>query len=187
MHVRVTRLYVHKEWATFRRARGAASAFPVPQTLLNNAPGSRYSNMDYILFSALLGISLLFVTVLYDIACQYNVNLLTRMEKLPKRLHLDPKVSLNAGIPIWHAGAHKESCQAVNALWYCEGVGKTDGEGIEHIWSHLNPMSWSTKEMGEGARHDALEDKIDHHNFGKNINMGEHSLVCFYFDTDRLP
>ncbi|KAF7303726.1 CxC2 domain-containing protein [Mycena indigotica] len=35
------------------------------------------------------------------------------------------------------------------------------------------PASWSTKEMGEGARDDVLEDKIDLINFEKNRSMGQ--------------
>ncbi|KAJ7050211.1 hypothetical protein C8F01DRAFT_1377813 [Mycena amicta] len=44
----------------------------------------------------------------------------------------------------------------------------------------LNPIGWSTKEMGEGARHDAIEDKIDHLNFEKNVGQGKtllHKLI----------
>ncbi|KAF7297055.1 CxC2 domain-containing protein [Mycena indigotica] len=55
---------------------------------------------------------------------------------------------------------------------YLLGVGKTDGESTERLWSLLNLASWSTKEMGEGARHDVLEDKIDLINFEKNRSMG---------------
>lgn len=33
-------------------------------------------------------------------------------------------------------------------------------------------MGYATKEMGIGTRHDAIEDRIDHHNFKKNINIG---------------
>ncbi|KAF7292545.1 CxC2 domain-containing protein [Mycena kentingensis (nom. inval.)] len=49
------------------------------------------------------------------------------------------------------------------------GVGRTDGEGIEKTWAVLNPISYSTKEMGKGHRHDTIEGKIDHINFMKNV------------------
>ncbi|KAJ7437720.1 hypothetical protein FB451DRAFT_1416704 [Mycena latifolia] len=64
-------------------------------------------------------------------------------------------------------------CQTKNSLNYLEGVGQTDGEGIERTWAGLNPVGWATKEMGNGGRHDALEDKIDHHNWEKNISQGD--------------
>jgi hypothetical protein len=75
-------------------------------------------------------------------------------------------------LPMWHAAAHERNCQMQNSLSYLDGVGRTDGEGIERTWSHLNPLAWATKEMRLGAHHDAMEDKIDHLNFEKNINQG---------------
>lgn len=140
---------------------------------------NRYSNMDYIFFSAIAGISLLWLTLSYDIVCQYKLHMFERMELLPARLHLDDeKTKLETALPVWHAGAHELLCQAGNSLSFVEGVGRTDGEGIERIWSGLNPLGWATKEMGPGARQDAIEDKIDHHNFEKNIGLGEWHQSC---------
>ncbi|KAJ7107309.1 hypothetical protein C8R43DRAFT_905798 [Mycena crocata] len=135
--------------------------------------GERYANMDYIVLSALLGMSLLWLTISYDIACQWQINLPTRMKEMPKHLQLPSDVEIQFGLPVWHAAAHEASCQAQNSLTYLEGVGRTDGEGIERTWSGLNPAAWSTKEMGKGARHDALEDRMDHHNWEKNISQGD--------------
>ncbi|KAF9022411.1 hypothetical protein BDZ89DRAFT_1196078 [Hymenopellis radicata] len=78
----------------------------------------------------------------------------------------------SVGLPIWHGGAHEISCETAESLKYKEGVGKTDGEGIERVWSVLNPMSYMTREEQPGARHDDIEDKVDKHNFGKNIHLG---------------
>ncbi|KAJ7073296.1 hypothetical protein B0H15DRAFT_793030 [Mycena belliarum] len=131
-----------------------------------------YANMDYILLSAVLGITTLYLAISYDIACQWQVNLPARMEKMPEHLRLDlSKTTVTFGLPVWHASAHEKTCQAQNSLTYMVGAGRTDGEGIERTWSVLNPMAWSTKEMGPGARHDAMEDRIDHHNFEKNIGQ----------------
>lgn len=141
---------------------------------------NRYANMDYIFFSAIVGITLLFLTVSYDIACQWKINLLTRMKKLPSALQINPEaVNLQFGLPIWHASAHEVSCQMENGLGLQEGVGRTDGEGIERTWAEMNTMATSTKEMGEGARHDTLDDHFSFHNFEKNIQLGErHRLYC---------
>ncbi|KAF7324858.1 CxC2 domain-containing protein [Mycena kentingensis (nom. inval.)] len=76
-------------------------------------------------------------------------------------------------LPVWHAAAHERSCQAANSLSHAVGVGRTDGEGIERTWAVVNPIAYSTKEMGEGARHDTIEDKIDNINFLKNANVGQ--------------
>jgi hypothetical protein len=59
-------------------------------------------------------------------------------------------------------------------LSYAVGVGRTDGEGIERTWAILNPLGYSTKEMGKGAHHDAIENKVDHLNFEKNIGQGKY-------------
>ncbi|KAJ7705153.1 hypothetical protein B0H16DRAFT_1482433, partial [Mycena metata] len=92
---------------------------------------------------------------------------------LPERLQLDlALITLLLALPVWHASAHEEACQRQNSLTYLDGVGRTDGEGIERTWLVLNPIAWATKEMGAGPRHDAIEDKIDHHNFEKNIGAG---------------
>ncbi|KAF7299238.1 CxC2 domain-containing protein [Mycena indigotica] len=82
------------------------------------------------------------------------------------------RIRLQYGLPVWHAEAHDPKCRIQFALRYLLGVGKTDGESTERLWSLLNPASWSTKEMGEGARHDVLEDKINLINFEKNRSMG---------------
>ena len=134
----------------------------------------RYANMDYIFFSAILGITLLFLTVSYDIACQWKRNLFKRMQKLLSELRLAPdSIKMQFGIPVWHASAHEVSCQMENGLGLQDGVGRTDGEGIERTWAEMNTMATSTKEMGEGARHDTLDDHFSFHNFEKNIQLGE--------------
>ncbi len=73
---------------------------------------------------------------------------------------------------------HKLSCKTENSLLYQYGAEKSDGEGPERVWAVLNPLSWAMKEMGPGARHDDIEDKIDHHNFYKNVHEGS---FCYFF------
>jgi hypothetical protein len=130
--------------------------------------------MDYILLSAVLGITAMYLAISYDIACQWQIHLPERMEAMPEHMRLDlAMITILFALPVWHAAAHERSCQVQNSLSYLVGVGRTDGEGIERTWSHFNPLAWATKEMRLGAHHDTMEDKIDHHNFEKNINEGE--------------
>ncbi|KAJ7020488.1 hypothetical protein C8F04DRAFT_1214081 [Mycena alexandri] len=144
-----------------------------PQGVGDLQKGERYANMDYILLSAVLGITAMYLAISYDIACQWRINLPARMEAMPEsmRLNLEDLIVLS-GLPVWHAAAHERSCQAQNSLSYMVGAGRTDGEGIERTWSVLNPLGWATKEKSQGGRADAIEDKIDQHNFEKNINQG---------------
>ncbi|KAJ7761124.1 hypothetical protein B0H16DRAFT_1312626, partial [Mycena metata] len=143
-----------------------------PQGVGDLQKGERYSNMDYIVLCAVLGIMAMYLVISYDIACQWRIHFEERMGKMPEELQPDlNQTTVLYGLPVWHAAAHEHSCQVQNSLSYVPGVGRTDGEGIKWTWSDFNPLAWATKEMGAGARHDTIEDKIDHHNFEKNINQ----------------
>jgi hypothetical protein len=138
--------------------------------------------MDFVVMAALAGFSLLMLTLLYDIACQWQVNLRSQMVKLPgeMRLPLD-SIKLQCALPVWHAASHNEDCQSTNSLSFKEGVGKTDGEGVERTWAVLNPAAYATKDVGRGQRADTLEDRIDNHNWLKNVGQGtwaEPGAIC---------
>jgi hypothetical protein len=131
--------------------------------------------MDYILLSALIGVTVLALAISYDITCQWKINLAPCAKKIEETTDLLTRLDqyeILFALPVWHAAAHEISCQTENSLSYAEGVGRTDGEGIERTWAVLNPLGYSTKEMGNGARHDAIEDKVDHLNFEKNVGQG---------------
>jgi hypothetical protein len=131
--------------------------------------------MDWIVFSAIMGLMMLFLTISYDIACQWKVNVPERMARLPSEMHIDlSKVQVQFGLPVWHAGSH--DCREDNSLSFKPGVGKTDGEGIERTWAVLNPAALATKEMGLGNRADVLDDRIDNHNFLKNLTQGKYTV-----------
>ncbi|KAJ7772559.1 hypothetical protein DFH07DRAFT_953027 [Mycena maculata] len=136
--------------------------------------GERYANMDYIVLSALVGFNLLLLTISYDIACQWKKTLPQQNEKMPDsiRLPLDA-FTYQCALLVWHAGSLNEDCQTDNSLSFKEGIGKSDGEGVEWVWSVLNPAAYHTKDAGRGLQVDSLEDKIDNHNFLKNIEQGD--------------
>ncbi|KAJ7078528.1 hypothetical protein C8R43DRAFT_1143385 [Mycena crocata] len=76
-----------------------------------------YSNMDYIIMSALVGFNLMLLTISYDITCQWKKNLAERNEKLPKRVRLPLKdFTYQCALPVWHAASHNEKCQTANSL-----------------------------------------------------------------------
>ncbi|KAF7289215.1 CxC2 domain-containing protein [Mycena indigotica] len=117
------------------------------------------------------------IVISYDIACQWKQHILERATRLSTNPAIPTNLSeydLQFALPVWHAAAHEINCQAANSLTHAVGVGRTDGEGIERTWAILNPIGFSTKEMGEGNRHDTIDDKVDHLNFEKN---GKHLLV----------
>lgn len=130
--------------------------------------------MDYILLSTLAGFALLWLTISYNISCQWKIHLKDRNAKMPSRLRLPlDKITVQCALPVWHAASHEEICQNANSLSFKPGVGKSDGEGVERTWAVLNPASYHTKDMGKGNRVDTLEDKIDSHNYQKNLGLGE--------------
>ncbi|KAJ7439189.1 hypothetical protein B0H11DRAFT_1752144 [Mycena galericulata] len=132
--------------------------------------GERYVNMDYITMSALSGFDLEELALSYDIACQWEKTLPARMAKLPPDMQLDlDNIRLQCGLPVWHAAAHEKECANKNALSFLEGLGRSDGEGVERLWAFLNECSYHTKDMGIGNRADTIEDKLDSHNFMKNL------------------
>ncbi|KAJ7688489.1 hypothetical protein B0H16DRAFT_1753102 [Mycena metata] len=130
----------------------------LPNGLGDLQKGERYANMDYI--SVLACIGLLALTISYDIACQWQKTLPQRNTKLNPRIQLDLEhVDVQCGIPVWHAGSHERQCEDENSLKYLEGVGKSNGEGVERFWSHVGP------------------NKIDYHNHEKNLSQGD-ALCC---------
>ncbi|KAJ7472821.1 hypothetical protein FB451DRAFT_1036375, partial [Mycena latifolia] len=135
---------------------------------------TRYSNMDYIVFSALFGFTLMLLLISYDIACQWKKRMEERNTKMPRRLRLDfTKFTYQCALPVWHVSSHNEECKNNNSLSFKTGTGKSDGEGVKRVWAVLNPAAFHTKDAGVGQRVDVLEDKMDSHNYLKNIGQGK--------------
>ncbi|KAJ7050115.1 hypothetical protein C8F01DRAFT_1264382 [Mycena amicta] len=147
--------------------------------------------MDWIFLNAVGATTVKRIVISYDIACQWKVHVHERAEKLASKPGITTKLDeyhLTLVLPVWHAVAHERSCQATNSLTYAMGVGRTDGEGIERTWAILNPIAFSTKEMGEGNRHDTIEGKVDHVNFEKNVKEGDtlaRKMIIALAERDR--
>ncbi|PBK61727.1 hypothetical protein ARMSODRAFT_990587 [Armillaria solidipes] len=127
--------------------------------------GERYCNVDYVAASAAKNFDdakSLFWS--YDIACQWKSRLRERMAQLPERLQLRDDMA-------FEFGAHKYSCQCQFSMNLKVGAARTDGEGIERVWSEQNGSSSSTKEMGPGSRHDTLDDQLGAHNWQKVVGL----------------
>ncbi|KAK7008533.1 CxC2 domain-containing protein [Favolaschia claudopus] len=151
--------------------------------------GERYANMDFIVLAALAGFTLLWLTISYDIGCQWKLKFFERAKAMPgdMRLNFDD-INVQFGLPVWHAASHNEDCQNQNSLSFRPGVGRSDGEGVERVWSGLNPASYSTKDAGSGVRADQLEGKIDNNNYLKNVGQGitlQRKLVVAIAERDR--
>ncbi|KLO10990.1 hypothetical protein SCHPADRAFT_831771 [Schizopora paradoxa] len=135
--------------------------------------GEKYSNMDFIFSSAIRDITAKRLVVSYDIACQWHKKLRGRLANMNPAYSpdIDSRV-VDFVIPKFHIGAHGSSCQTRFSLNYRPHMGRTDGENIERGWAWLNPASLSTREMGPGARQDALDDQWSFWNWRIVVSLG---------------
>lgn len=144
--------------------------------------------MDYIYLSACLGLCVSLLVTSYDIACQWGTNFRQRMESFPQFLQLNFLfVVLKYLIPKFHLPGHGLACQSLFSFNLTRGVGRTDGEGIERLWSTTNGCAGSTKEMGPGARHDTLDDHFGDWNWRLLVGMGKELFPFIPFFVDLLP
>ncbi|TFY54299.1 hypothetical protein EVJ58_g8946 [Rhodofomes roseus] len=127
-----------------------------PGAMVDLQKGERYGHMDFALAGALEGLDeLLHFIFTYDVACIYGKNMRKRFAaRFPHLLPLIDRMQLL--LPKLHMLAHKELCQILFALCYSWGAGLSHGESVEHPWAEHNQVGLSTREMGPGHRHDAL-------------------------------
>ncbi|KAG1826541.1 hypothetical protein EV424DRAFT_1471591 [Suillus variegatus] len=107
--------------------------------------GKKYLNMDYLVFSAILSVSVFILNLSYDVACQWHKKLWTQCHltcTLPAKTRLSDFLSQSS----------------ISMLISNHNVGHTDGEAPERGWANINHVASSTKEMGPGARRNTLDD-----------------------------
>ncbi|KAJ7878541.1 hypothetical protein B0H14DRAFT_3083030 [Mycena olivaceomarginata] len=138
-----------------------------PNGVTDLQKGKKYINMDYMLWKSLENddeIIQLFIS--YDIVCQWSKNIWRRLAQY------NPELRQSAGNP-------KDRYYACNILFsfnLTPYVGQTDGEAPERGWANTNPLATSTKEMGPGARRDALDDHFNDWNHKKIVGLGKFLL-----------
>lgn len=135
----------------------------------------RYANMDFVYASVLRFVAVLLIIVSYDIACQWFINLARRIQDYwPNELKPVENMSMLPLIPKLHHEGHKKTEKHKQYSFnFCKGVGHTDGECPECIWSGHNGVANTTKAMGPGSRHDMLDDHFGFWNFEKYVSMGK--------------
>jgi hypothetical protein len=113
-----------------------------------------------------------FFILSYDIACQWSRNFFTRMKKYDDSLHLPDSSNVHFFVPKFHLAVHMKECWSKFSFNYRRWVGRTDGKGIERVWSWLNKIAYSVCMMLAGARWDTLDDFCNYNNFRKTKGMG---------------
>ncbi|KAJ7813492.1 hypothetical protein B0H13DRAFT_1925396 [Mycena leptocephala] len=134
--------------------------------------------MDYMLWMSLANHDeLVQLFVSYDIICQWHKNIWRRLVKYGPQLQ---QRGFKRGwvwlIPKFHLPAHIEACNILYSFNLTPFVGQTDGEAPERGWANTNPLANSTKEMGPGARRDALDDHFNDWNHKKILGLGKYLL-----------
>ena len=134
--------------------------------------------MDYIFLSTLRDEKVKSIKISYDIACRWSIKLRQRIQNYSEALQIpEDKFALEYFIPKFHLPAHGSSCHTKYSFNYRPGVGRTHGENIESGWAHTNPAAVSTREMGAGARHSALDGHWGGWNWRKIIGFGKFYMV----------
>lgn len=162
-------------WAICRKAKGEFYRSRI-ESHFTNPVFFRYCNVDYVLGAAWHLLPTCIRRVLsYDIACQWRVNLPSRIAQLPDHVRFELPVGndLRYAIPKFHFRAHKHEDHDEYSLNLMPGVGRVDGEETERHWSRNNMIAYSTREMGPGSRHDTVEDHIGFANWMKYIGLGK--------------
>ena len=112
------------------------------------------------------------IKISYDIACKWSVNFGTRFKSLHEDVDLS-KFSIAYFVPKFHLPAHGSKCHVRYSFNYARGVGRTHGETVEQEWAYINLAALSTREMGPGARHSALDDSWGGWNWKKVLGLSK--------------
>ncbi|KAH6913566.1 hypothetical protein BKA70DRAFT_1218492 [Coprinopsis sp. MPI-PUGE-AT-0042] len=110
------------------------------------------------------------LNLLYDINCQYCVNLRKRFQKC-RTLDMPAELEIVFGIGQFHVHGHQEQCYARFSPHFIDGIGKTSGEILEPLWSKLNEAGRPTQTMTLAHRAEALDGHIADNNWKKLINL----------------
>ncbi len=89
-----------------------------------------------------------------------------------------------AGQVVTHIKAHGKTCQSPFSLNYLPGSARTDGEGVERDWAHMNALTSSTQEMGPGNRQETLDDHWASWNWQKIVKLCTSFNMIYSFYTD---
>ena len=132
--------------------------------------------MDFILFSALLGVLISSLTLSYDICCQWSHNLQHCVLQLPPSMQVAPNKLLKKATYIitkFHLHNHSLKCHLNFNLNFLRYSAQSDLEDPERWWAHINPISISTWEMTMGACIDILSDHAAGWNWCKTMGFGK--------------
>ena len=133
---------------------------------------SRYPNMDFLVGSTIHAIALL-ILISYDIAFQWFINLFARIDDHQPDKIIPSATQLIPAILKLHEPMHGRANHKVYSLNFIPGVGKSDLETPERVWSAHNGLGNSMKTQGPGGCHDILNDHFGFWNWLKYVGLGK--------------
>jgi hypothetical protein len=151
---------------------GRGTSFPFLNVLIiNGLWWHRFCYMDYLILMVILATALTSFLISYDIACIWSKGFAARVASYDSTLRLPTAINLAFAVPKFHLPVHIRSCWSEFSFNYRNYAARTDGEGIERVWSWLNRIAYSVSMMTAGARWDTLDDFCSFNNWRKNKNL----------------
>ena len=164
----------HTVWSTFRKGR--SKSCDMNPHAMDSSIIDRQMNMDYSICNALkyFTAGLIAALIIYDIACQWWINFLRRVES-SRHLAVPPGMKLLTAVGSFHLSSHVPQCFALYSLHFMHGAGQIDGEILETLWKEFNKVSPSTKPMSAAHRREVCDDFMRDSNWKKLVG------ICAYF------
>ncbi|KAH7906220.1 hypothetical protein BJ138DRAFT_1016595 [Hygrophoropsis aurantiaca] len=144
----------------------------VPGSVVDFQKGERQMNIDYAICKALNynteGMDQ--ALIIYDVACQWCIHFLERVENAPA-LSIPDRMKIIAAVGKFHLSAHKLECFAQFSLNFVEGAGQIDGEILETLWAPFNKISSTARSMSQAHRREVYDDHMRDSNWKKLIGI----------------
>ena len=103
---------------------------------------------------------------IYDIVCQYIINIRKRIGKdLPKGLTIEQAIDL------FHVHCHKDECFFRYATTFIPGAAVVAAQILESLWSTLNTISPKLRTASMPHRAETLDDHACDSNYKKMLSM----------------
>lgn len=122
------------------------------------------------------------VVVMYDVMCQWHKHLAERIDRsvvLKRCMEAHPNLRIVKGIGLFHVHGHQELCFSRYSPDFISGIGQTEGEIIETLWSIINEVSRGCRGMTAAHRQEVLDDHMNDCNWMKLTRMGMfHVRLC---------
>lgn len=117
---------------------------------------------------------------IYDIVCQYIINLMKRIGKeLPENLTIEKAIDL------FHVHCHKDECFFRYATTFIPGAGVVAAQILESLWSTLNTISPKLRTASLPHRAETLDDHACDSNHKKLLAMTD-TLREKYLDAKDM-